>query len=314
MRRRRRIAIESARLYAESAEKARIENDLRVAADIQQAMLPEPTYDAGMCELAAVTVPCRTVGGDFYDYVDLAENGFGFALGDVAGKGPPAALLAATVQSNFVAHAPIGTTPADTMTRINKALLRRAIEARFATMFYGVVIARRQAGLLQRRPGAAARLEGVDGEEWLETGGPVIGLLPIDSYDFGTIPLTPGDLVIVCSDGVSEARNVANEEFGLPRMLQAVEGLRGQRPEIGARASPGGRQGIFAECPAGRRHHHHGPAIQGVLAWRVLVPDARELHDHLDRLLHVLHGHPLEPRVKVVLAGKDVGRRQTHER
>src|SRR6476620_4400629 len=133
------LAIESARLYAESAEKARIDRDLRVAADIQQAMLPEPTYDAGMCDLAAVTVPCRTVGGDFYDYVDLAENGFGFALGDVAGKGPPAALLAATVQSNFVAHAPIGGTPAETIARINKALLRRAIEARFATMFYGVV-------------------------------------------------------------------------------------------------------------------------------------------------------------------------------
>jgi hypothetical protein len=125
-----------------SAEKARIERDLRVAADIQQAMLPEPNYDAGICDLAAVTVPCRTVGGDFYDYVDLAENGFGFALGDVAGKGPPAALLAATVQSNFVAHAPIGKSPADTIARINDDV-PRCHHPRWA------------AALLQCRSGAA---------------------------------------------------------------------------------------------------------------------------------------------------------------
>ena len=224
------LAIESARLYAESAEKARIDRDLRVAADIQQAMLPEPTYDAGTCDLAAVTVPCRTVGGDFYDYVDLAESGLGFALGDVAGKGPPAALLAATVQSNFVAHAPIGSSPADTMARINKALLRRAIEARFATMFYGVVT---PTGQLQycnagQEPPLVLRR---DGEAWLEIGGPVIGLLPIASYDYGTIDLAPGDLVIVCSDGVTEARNVSNEEFGQKRMLDALHGLRGYKPE-----------------------------------------------------------------------------------
>ena len=224
------LAIESARLYAESAEKARIERDLRVAADIQQAMLPEPAYDAGICDLAAVTVPCRTVGGDFYDYVDLAENGFGFALGDVAGKGPPAALLAATVQSNFVAHAPIGGTPADTMARINKALLRRAIEARFATMFYGVVTREGQLHYCNAGQEPPLVLK-AQGEEWLDIGGPVIGLLPIASYDYGTLSLSPGDLVIVCSDGVTEARSVTNEEFGQQRMLEALSALRGQKPE-----------------------------------------------------------------------------------
>jgi serine phosphatase RsbU (regulator of sigma subunit)/pSer/pThr/pTyr-binding forkhead associated (FHA) protein len=224
------LAIESARLYAESAEKARIERDLRVAADIQQALLPAPAYDAGICDLAAVTVPCRTVGGDFYDYIDLGEGGFGFALGDVAGKGPPAALLAATAQSNFVAHASVSPSAADTMSRINKALLRRAIEARFATMFYGIV---RKDGTLEycnagQEPPLVLR---ADGEVWLETGGPVIGLLPIASYDSGRLPLAAGDLVIVCSDGVTEARNVANEEFGQQRLLDAVRGARGDKPE-----------------------------------------------------------------------------------
>jgi serine phosphatase RsbU (regulator of sigma subunit)/pSer/pThr/pTyr-binding forkhead associated (FHA) protein len=223
------LAIESARLYAESAEKARIERDLRVAADIQQAMLPEPNYDAAICDLAAVTVPCRTVGGDFFDYVDLAENGFGFALGDVAGKGPPAALLAATVQSNFVAHAPIGSSPADTMARVNKALLRRAIEARFATMFYGVVTHDGQLHYCNAGQEPPLLLR-ADGDTWLETGGPVIGLLPMATYDYGTLPLAPDDLIIACSDGVTEARNVANEEFGQQRLREALQGRRGQTP------------------------------------------------------------------------------------
>ena len=133
------LAIESARLYAESAEKARTDRDLKVAAEIQRALLPEPRWRGATLDLAASTTPCRTVGGDFFDYLELGEGVVGFALGDVAGKGPPAAILAATVQSHFAAHAPIASDPADLMTRLNRALLRRAVEARFATMFYGVL-------------------------------------------------------------------------------------------------------------------------------------------------------------------------------
>ena len=67
-------------------------------------MLPEPLFETAYVDLAAAAIPCRTVGGDFFDYLEVGEHGFGFALGDVAGKGPPAALLAAAVQSNFAAH------------------------------------------------------------------------------------------------------------------------------------------------------------------------------------------------------------------
>ena len=105
MPRRRRSPSRAPRLYADSAEKAKIDRDLRIAADIQRALLPEGTCERPTFDLAAVSVPCRTVGGDFYDYVDVGETDFGFALGDVAGKGPPAALLAAVVQSNFGALA-----------------------------------------------------------------------------------------------------------------------------------------------------------------------------------------------------------------
>jgi serine phosphatase RsbU (regulator of sigma subunit) len=224
------LAIDSARLYAESAEKARTDRDLRIAADIQRALLPEPAFDAGIADLAAASIPCRTVGGDFFDYIDVGDGGFGFALGDVAGKGPPAALLAAAVQSNFAAHAPVSKTPADAMERINKALLRRAIEARFATMFYGAItpdgkLSYSNAG---QEPPLVVR---ANSTAWLEEGGPVLGLLSIATYNFDTVPLAPGDLVVVCSDGVTEARNIAGDEFGRDRLLEALDGRHGSKPE-----------------------------------------------------------------------------------
>ena len=224
------LAIESARLYAESAEKARLDRDLRIAAEIQQALLPEGTYSGAFASVAAASLPSRTVGGDFFDYFDVGETGLGFALGDVAGKGPPAALLAAAVQSNFVAQASVSSDPGDTMARVNRALLRRAIEARFATMFYGIV---REDGQLNycnagQEPPFVLRATGI---EWLEAGGPVLGLLTVASYESGTIALEPGDLVVIYSDGVTEARNRSGEEFGRERLVETVAACRGEAPE-----------------------------------------------------------------------------------
>jgi serine phosphatase RsbU (regulator of sigma subunit)/pSer/pThr/pTyr-binding forkhead associated (FHA) protein len=225
------LAIESARLYAESAEKARIDRDLRIAAEIQQALLPEPNYDGPSCDVAAASVPCRTVGGDFYDYLEVDEGQFGFALGDVAGKGPPAAILAAVVQSNFAAQAPIGRDPAQTMGRINTALLRRAIEARFATMSYCVLGS--DGSLRSCNAGQEPPLViGADGVQWLETGGPVLGLLDGIGYEFETVRLQKGDVVVVCSDGVTEARDVNGEEFGRGRLLEAVATCHDQQADV----------------------------------------------------------------------------------
>jgi sigma-B regulation protein RsbU (phosphoserine phosphatase) len=223
------LAIESARLYAEAAEKARIERDLLVAAQIQQALLPTGSFETSFVDLAASSVPCRTVGGDFFDYLDLGARGFGFGLGDVAGKGAPAALLAAAVQSNFIAQAPVSADPADTLTRVNNALLRRAIEARFATMFHGVVD---QSGHLSysnggQEPPLVLRRDSIC---WLEAGGPVLGLLPGASYEFDSVTLAPGDLVVICSDGVTEARNAAGDEFGRERLIEAMSGCHGGKP------------------------------------------------------------------------------------
>ncbi len=99
------VAIENARLYRETMEKARMEQEMRIAAEIQQALLPKAGHSGSFFRTSASSIPCRSIGGDFYDYVDLPTGAFGFALGDVAGKGPPAALLSAMMQGMFAAQA-----------------------------------------------------------------------------------------------------------------------------------------------------------------------------------------------------------------
>jgi serine phosphatase RsbU (regulator of sigma subunit) len=224
------LAIDSARLYAEAADRVRLERDWRVAAEIQKALLPDPRWWGATFDLAATSVPCRTVGGDFFDYLDLPGGEFGFALGDVAGKGPPAALLAATVQSNFVAQAPVADHPADLMARLNRALFRRVIDARFATMFYGALSPE---GLLRysnagQEPPILVRAAGVT--QSLDVGGPVLGLLRMATYEFGTVTLRPGDLVVVVSDGVTEAGNAAGDEYGREGLRRALAGEHASEP------------------------------------------------------------------------------------
>lgn len=221
------LAIESARLYSESAEKARLEHDLKIASEIQQALLPEPEHAGATFDLAAVSVACRTIGGDFFDYFDLDDGDLAFSLGDVAGKGPPAALLATAVQSLAAAQAAVTTDPAETLTRINQGLLRRAIQARFATMFHGLLS---RGGLLTyccagHEPPV---LLGRTGIRSLEAGGLVLGLFPHAAYAAEAVQLDPGDVIVVCSDGVTEARSTTDEEFGRDRLIASIATTRGQ--------------------------------------------------------------------------------------
>jgi serine phosphatase RsbU (regulator of sigma subunit) len=224
------LAIESARLYSEASEKARLERDLTLAAEIQRALLPNPVHTAPTFDLAAVSVPCRTIGGDFYDYVEVEDGRFAFALGDVAGKGPAAALLAAAVQTLFVAQTAVAPEPAEAMTRLNQRLLRRAIRARFATMFYGLLSSEGSLSycVAGHEPPV---IVGRTGTRSLEPGGLVLGLFAHATYQAGLLQLDPGDLVVVCSDGVTEALNASDEEFGRDRLIACVESSHGLDPE-----------------------------------------------------------------------------------
>jgi sigma-B regulation protein RsbU (phosphoserine phosphatase) len=216
------VAIENARLYRETMEKARMEQEMRIAAEIQQALLPRTNRVGTFFRAAAASLPCRSIGGDFYDYVDLPKSALGFALGDVAGKGPPAALLSAMMQGVFAAQAASSDSPSQTITRVNLALYRRGIESRFVTLMYGVLSPDGQ--LTYCNAGHNPPLiVGKGGVRRLECGGPIVGLFEAAHFDEETVALSPGDWLIVFSDGVSEAMSAGNEEYGEGRILACVE-------------------------------------------------------------------------------------------
>jgi serine phosphatase RsbU (regulator of sigma subunit)/pSer/pThr/pTyr-binding forkhead associated (FHA) protein len=225
------VAIENARLYRDSMEKARIEQELRIASQIQQALLPQGRKRGGFFDAMGASVPCRAIGGDFFDYLDLSDGRFGFALGDVAGKGPPAALLTAVVQGIFAAHTFVSAEPKDTVSRVNVALIHRSIESRFATIFFGVLD--KDGRLTYCNAGHnAPLLIGKGGVRRLEEGGLIVGMFEHATYEQETVQLDPGDVVIVFSDGVSEALSAANEEFGEQRLQALVDGHLNDSPDV----------------------------------------------------------------------------------
>jgi serine phosphatase RsbU (regulator of sigma subunit) len=219
------VAIENARLYRETMEKARMEQEMRIAAEIQQALLPKMARAGTFFSAAAASIPCRSIGGDFYDYVDLPHGAMGFALGDVAGKGPPAALLSAMMQGIFAAQAASSDSPSQTIGRVNLALYRRGIESRFVTLMYGALkpdgrLTYCNAGHnppLIISPGNSTQVRR------LECGGPIVGLFDAATFEEETVTLQPGDWLIVFSDGVSEAMSASGDEYGESRIVSVVE-------------------------------------------------------------------------------------------
>jgi serine phosphatase RsbU (regulator of sigma subunit) len=222
------VAIENARLYREAIEKARLEQEMRIAAEIQKALWPKAEQSGAFFRASAASLPCRSIGGDFFDYINL-DTAFGFALGDVAGKGPPAALLSALMQGIFAAQAASTLGPADTIRLVNSALVRRGIESRFVTIFYALLTP--DGRLTYCNAGHnPPMLFGQQGLRKLDVGGPIVGLFAGAVFEEETLQLAPRDRLVIFSDGVSEATNVEGEEYGDARIVEALKGTDAAEP------------------------------------------------------------------------------------
>jgi phosphoserine phosphatase RsbU/P len=216
------VAIENARLYRETLEKARIEHELKIAAEIQKALLPAGSHKGAFFESAGTSVQARAIGGDFFDMQDMPDGQFGFLCGDVAGKGPAAALLTAKILGIFSAFVSVGDSPEQTVDHINKVLTRRQIDARYATLLYGQLS--NDGKLMFCNAGHNPPLiYGADGLRRIESGGMPVGMFEMAPYTCDTVTLKPGDTLVLYSDGVTEAHNVAGEEFGEARLVTVME-------------------------------------------------------------------------------------------
>jgi len=220
------------RIREEAETTAREEQEMKMAAAVQKALLPPRTRSGPTYRSAGASIPCRTIGGDFFETFDLPGGRLGFALGDVAGKGPSAAILAGLVQGVFASHVADGDGPAATLTRVNRALCRRIVESRFVTLAYVILapdgtLGSSSAGHL---PAYVVPREG-DGQ-FLEKGGLLAGAFENAGYEEEAIALQPGDTVLLYSDGLADAENASGEQFGDGRLRSLLrEAARADSPE-----------------------------------------------------------------------------------
>jgi len=204
------------------------EEELRRAAALQQALLPHEPRVAGVVEVAGRNVPSLNVGGDYFDFVDGGEGRMVVGLGDVAGKGMPAALLmthlAASVRAQVETERPL----LEVMSRLNRSIYQNVKGERFITL----VLAEIDTGDGSIRyvngghnPPYLLR-SGTNEIETLSEGGLLLGIMPEAKYAQGTVTMGPGDILLFYSDGVTEARNLAEEEFGEERLMTFIREAR----------------------------------------------------------------------------------------
>lgn len=228
-------AVAGARLIESERERRQMQRHLALAADIQRRMLPIGAPSIPSVDLATAYLPSLELGGDFYDLIELSGH-LGIVVGDVVGKGVPAALLMASVRASLRAHAMDIYHLDDVIARVNKALVRDTRPNEFATVFYAVLdpdsrtLTYCNAGHdppFILRPSEQKHTD-KPFIRTLETGGMVLGVDAQQKYEHGAIQLQPGDVLVAYTDGVNEAMNFDNEKFGRDRIYRAVAEILAQ--------------------------------------------------------------------------------------
>ena len=227
------LMIENARLTDRVVEQETLRRDIALASDVQRRLLPDAPPRVDGADFAATSVPARRIGGDYYDFVELGDRRIGIALADVSGKGVAAALIMSVVQASLRIISSEGDVPPPRLVaRMNEFVYRSTSASKYATFFYAeldggrrqlrYVNAGHNAPFLLRAAAGRSTESGLPEIEQLSVGGTVVGMFPEVRYDEATVDLGPGDVLLVFTDGVPEAHNAENEEFGEERLLQLL--------------------------------------------------------------------------------------------
>lgn len=222
------LALENARLHRESLQRQRMERDLAVAREIQRGLLPEGPPRIEGFDVAVHHETSLQVGGDYYDFIALSGGVHVFLVADVEGKGPAAALVMSNLQASLHALVRHVHSIEGIMYHLNERILEGTRGGKYLTMFIGLLDAPRR-GLHYVNAGHVTPVViGAQGTQYLREGGMPIGILPRSRYKRGFLPLQSGDVVLTCTDGITEADNPEEEQFGLGRLVACATAHRGE--------------------------------------------------------------------------------------
>ncbi len=217
------LMLENGLLTERIVEQERLRRELMLAAEVQKRLFPETTPETAAIQLAGVSIPARNVGGDYYDFIDLGNHQIGIALADVAGKGIAAALLMSVVQASLRSLAESnGASLAEITSKLNRLLHRSTAASSYATFFYAQVDETtrrlRYVNAGHNPPFLLRNGSSQHAIEELSQGGIIIGMFAQSQYSEAETELHAGDVLMLFSDGVTEAHNPQEEEFGDDRL------------------------------------------------------------------------------------------------
>jgi sigma-B regulation protein RsbU (phosphoserine phosphatase) len=213
------LAIEKALLHRQVLEKLRIENQLRIARDVQASLLPAGPPEVAGYDIAAVNLPTWEIGGDYYDYLPLSDGRLGIVVADVSGKGVPAALIMATFRAALRTELRRERRLLDVMEEINRILLESSGTTRFVTAVYGILEPARGRFTYVNCGHNPPLLLGVGGGRTeLDRGGPALGVIGEARFEEAAVTLGPGETLALYTDGVVELSDAQGAEYGLDRL------------------------------------------------------------------------------------------------
>ena len=216
--------LEHARLYKQEKQLRKLEEDLRVARDIQEKLLPKEDPHVEGYDIAGYSLPAKEVGGDYYDFIEIDDSRLALCLGDISGKGIPASLLMANLQATLRGQAVSCASCAECLKKSNRFLYHSTNIQKFATLFYAVLDTKNDQ-LCYSRAGhpPPVFLKSDNSMKKLNAGGMVLGFQEEVNYNQESIELEKGDLFVIYSDGVTEAGDPAEESFDEWRLEDIIK-------------------------------------------------------------------------------------------
>jgi sigma-B regulation protein RsbU (phosphoserine phosphatase) len=217
------IIIEKVMLHEQLIEKKRLQTQLEVARQVQLELLPPRDPELAGFDISAYNFPTEEVSGDYYDWVRIYDDQIGVVIADVSGKGVPAALLMAFLRASLRAATHIGYAPHISMTKVNYLLWESIESNQFVTAFYGVLDATNRTLAYANAGHNPPLLMDAEGNaRFDERGGVPLGMFRDSRYYEHYLTIPPGELLVLYTDGVTEAENPAGEEYGLDHLVEAV--------------------------------------------------------------------------------------------